>query len=396
MLAPPCVSPPRRRDTLLEVMPLQKIAFCLICFFVFCLSSASAHDPLNSATIARLDADAIEVRIRLEAGTAVMLLGLPVQTGRSSSGELTSSLRAHLQSLYKVSAGGIVLAARTVHAEFQDEDGAEFLLVYPRPINSRLRFEAIFLSKLPTAHRSSLSLIGRSGELLSPIRLVTPADTAVEMELPTVNQAQRQAAAAPSVSASTPAASRYRVTSWEFLKLGVEHILTGYDHLLFLFGLLMVCRRFSSVVVIITCFTLAHSVTLILSAFDLVSVPSRLVEPLIAATIVYVWIENLTQGEKPKARRALTFGFGLIHGFGFAGALKQMSGELGGAKMALAVPLFSFNLGIELGQIAIIGVVLPALWQLEKVTWFHRYGKLFISAAMVLLGAYWLVNRIFF
>ena len=108
-----------------------------------------------------------------------------------------------------------------------------------------------------------------------------------------------------------------------YARLGVEHILTGIDHLLFLLGLLVACRRFRTVAAIVTCFTVAHSVTLALAALDVVTLSSRVVEPLIAATIVFVGVENLIRGDEPKGRWLLTFAFGLLHGLGFAGALKD-------------------------------------------------------------------------
>src|SRR5439155_24930623 len=115
-------------------------------------------------------------------------------------------------------------------------------------------------------------------------------------------------------------------TGWfDFVKLGVEHILTGYDHLLFLAALLATARGIWSVVRIVTAFTLAHSVTLSLGALGIVTIPDRIIEPLIAATIVWVALENLFVAEPDRRRWIWSFGFGLVHGFGFASVL----GELG-------------------------------------------------------------------
>ena len=185
-------------------------------------------------------------------------------------------------------------------------------------------------------------------------------------------------------------------TFWEFLKLGVEHILTGYDHLLFLCGLLVACRRFSTMAAIITCFTVAHSLTLGLAALELVTVSSRLVEPLIAASIGYVGIENLLRKEEPKGRWALTFAFGLIHGFGFAAVLKEMGLGMGASKASLVVPLFSFNLGVEIGQIGVTAVVLPLLLMMSRRPIFARRGKLAISAVVALVGVFLFAERILF
>jgi hydrogenase/urease accessory protein HupE len=177
-----------------------------------------------------------------------------------------------------------------------------------------------------------------------------------------------------------------------FVRLGVEHIWTGYDHLLFLFALLAVCASFRASVRVISCFTLGHSLTLVLATLDWVNVPARFAEPLIAASIVYVGVENLVRrGAEPRGRGALTFGFGLIHGFGFASVLRELGVGVNGS--GLALPLFSFNLGVELGQIAIAAVVLPLLWQLRKQEWFLRRGVPAISALVALAGLYWLVAR---
>jgi hydrogenase/urease accessory protein HupE len=177
-----------------------------------------------------------------------------------------------------------------------------------------------------------------------------------------------------------------------FVRLGVEHIWTGYDHLLFLLALLAVCASFRASVRVISCFTLGHSLTLALATLDWVNLPARYTEPLIAASIVYVGAENLLRrGTEPRRRGVLTFGFGLIHGFGFASVLRELGVGVNGS--GLAMPLFSFNLGVELGQIAIAAVVLPLLWQLRKQEWFLRRGVPAISALVALAGFYWLLAR---
>ena len=113
---------------------------------------------------------------------------------------------------------------------------------------------------------------------------------------------------------------------WSFLRLGIEHIWTGYDHLLFLAGLLIVCSRVRTIIGIVTSFTVAHSITLGLAATDTFNLPGRLVEPLIAATILYVGAENLIRrGTEPSGRWIIAFAFGLVHGFGFASALRELN-----------------------------------------------------------------------
>ena len=181
----------------------------------------------------------------------------------------------------------------------------------------------------------------------------------------------------------------------EFLWLGVQHIWTGYDHLLFLFALLVVCRTFRSIVAIITCFTLAHSLTLAAATLDWVRLPPSLVEPIIAATIVYVGAENLwRRGEEPPGRWLLTFGFGLIHGFGFASILRDLG--VGADPGGILGPLFAFNLGVELGQVAIAAVVMPLVWRLRQRPAFVAKGVPALSGLIALLGLYWLLERTVF
>lgn len=179
-----------------------------------------------------------------------------------------------------------------------------------------------------------------------------------------------------------------------FFLLGVAHILTGYDHLLFLCGLLVVCRKRRTMVTIITCFTLAHSITLALAALGWVVISGRIIEPLIAGSIVFVGLENLWRHGEPEARWLLTAGFGLIHGFGFAGALIESG--LGAHGTPRLVPLLSFNLGVETGQLAVAAVFVPALWQLRKWPACERRGVVVISALVALAGTSWLLQRTLF
>lgn len=174
-----------------------------------------------------------------------------------------------------------------------------------------------------------------------------------------------------------------------FLALGLEHIVTGYDHLAFLAGLLLGARDLRAMLLIITSFTLAHSITLSGAALGWIALPSAVVEPAIAASILWVGLENLL---RPNARRyRLTFALGLIHGFGFAGLL----GELGLPNEGLVLALVSFNLGIELGQAAIALVALPALLALRRFAWFERRALPVGSALVALAGLGWLLERVF-
>jgi hypothetical protein len=172
----------------------------------------------------------------------------------------------------------------------------------------------------------------------------------------------------------------------------VEHILTGYDHLLFLFALMVVCRHLRSIFMVITCFTVAHSITLALASFDIVRLPGRIVEPTIAATIAYVGLENLVHGDAPKWRGLITFLFGLVHGLGFADALREFG--IGSGSVGIVLPLVGFNLGVEAGQLSVAAIVLPILWQLRKNSVFVRQWVPICSVAVALAGSYWMIERV--
>ena len=181
-------------------------------------------------------------------------------------------------------------------------------------------------------------------------------------------------------------------SSWlpEFLVLGLEHILTGYDHLAFLLALLLAGGTLWETTKVISSFTVAHSISLVLATFDLVRVPSGVVEPLIAASIIYIAVENLYQ-RNLKTRWLLTFAFGLVHGMGFASVLRELG--LGRIASEAVVPLLSFNLGVELGQIAIATLILPVIWRLRRRRTFVISYAPACSASLALLGCYWLIER---
>ncbi len=178
---------------------------------------------------------------------------------------------------------------------------------------------------------------------------------------------------------------------WKFLQAGVEHIVTGYDHLCFLFALILWATRLWSVVKIVTAFTISHSITLSLAALKIFTLPSTLVETLIAASIIFVAVENYFSRDVDNRWRN-TFLFGFIHGFGFASALTEMGVPQGGVIPALA----AFNIGVELGQVAIVLPLMPLLFAVDKMTGGKRSEKLVyaLSALIALAGVFWFLQRI--
>ena len=180
-----------------------------------------------------------------------------------------------------------------------------------------------------------------------------------------------------------------------YMRSGVEHIFLGYDHVAFLLALLLWARRLGPVVKVVTAFTLAHSVTLSLAVLDLVVLPGRVVEPLIAASIVWVAVENFLSRDVG-GRWRVAFALGLVHGFGFAGVLREFG--LPGGQLGLA--LGAFNLGVEVGQVAIVAVAIPLLRLADRLgapragVPVRRPTLVYaLSAVVVLLGLYWLAER---
>lgn len=185
----------------------------------------------------------------------------------------------------------------------------------------------------------------------------------------------------------------YRVPALEqfqqYLVVGIEHIFLGYDHVAFLLGLLFV-RRFRDLLKVITAFTVAHTLTLALAALGIVALPGRLVESVIAASIVYVAAENIWRHTDGAHRWRIAFGFGLIHGFGFATVLR----ELGLPSEGLVRSLLAFNLGVELGQLAIAAVCWPVLLWINRRPWAGRF-RVAVSLLLLLFGTAWLLDRAF-
>lgn len=174
-----------------------------------------------------------------------------------------------------------------------------------------------------------------------------------------------------------------------FFLLGVEHIITGYDHLLFVLALVLCGGHLLSLLKIITAFTIAHSLTLGAAALDLLTLPSALVEAVIALSIAYVAFENLVPKYALSRRWLVSFLFGLVHGFGFSGVLREFGLPKGGELMAL----LNFNLGVEAGQIAAVLLVLPLLAWLKTTRREQRVVRA-VSFAILMVGLALFAERV--
>jgi hydrogenase/urease accessory protein HupE len=179
----------------------------------------------------------------------------------------------------------------------------------------------------------------------------------------------------------------------KFIPEGIHHILIGPDHLLFLVGLLLMGGTMRRLLMVVTAFTVAHSITLSLAALAILTPPARIIEPAIALSIVYVGFDNLLVKEGRDVRAWIAFAFGFIHGFGFANVLREMDLP----RRALGWSLFSFNFGVEIGQMLVVVIVASALAALRSKS--EKAGRQIAfagSIVVILAGAFWFVQRVFF
>jgi hydrogenase/urease accessory protein HupE len=178
----------------------------------------------------------------------------------------------------------------------------------------------------------------------------------------------------------------------QYLMLGFTHIVPkGIDHMLFVLGIFLISRRLRQILMQVSAFTIAHSITLALSVYGIVSVSPKVVEPLIAVSIAYIAIENIFASELKPWRVALVFTFGLLHGMGFAGALK----ELGLPRSEFFTALVTFNIGVEAAQLAVIGVAFLVVgWYCGQRQWYRRLVVVPASALIACVAVYWTVQRL--
>ena len=292
--------------------------------------------------------------------------------GRIATQELDAHQALFAQWLQK----GLRLRAATLDctsmvddAQLTSNDGLQVKVHYDcNGAVAPYRFEFELLDQLGPGHRHIATLHRASGDLT---HVLYASASMLVLE------------AGSTASTSTLSAG------WPLVKLGIEHIATGYDHLVFLFGLMLVAAGLRNLIYVITAFTLGHSITLAIATLGLWMPSPAWIEPLIALSIVYVGIENYVVRDTSR-RWPLTLAFGLIHGFGFAGVLREI--DLPQNDLPLA--LLSFNAGVELGQLVILLLVLPIVTALRKRAWFARGGVLLLNAGIALAGALWFLERI--
>lgn len=233
---------------------------------------------------------------------------------------------------------------------------------------AKVEIEVALLAALPFGHRHLAHVVGQSAPDAS---LTVSARTFAFAPPPPT----------PLVAAPPSAIG--------FVGLGLEHIVTGFDHLVFLLGLVIVQGRRRDLLLVVTAFTVGHSISLALATFGVFTPSARFVEPAIALSIVWVGVENLFT-PRPRARARITLPFGLVHGFGFATALR----EIGLPRAQLPAALLAFNVGVELGQVLALAAVLPVLHLLRRWPWFAERGVRVVSLGVALAGVVWFLSRV--
>jgi hypothetical protein len=354
-----------------------------------------AHAPFDASSRAIVHEDYAEVSVTVGAALAEKFL----RTAQLTPGQLLNGHPLALNpelvtNFFATSADGKILPPRAADV-ITDGVEFEFHFDYALAAAKNLRLEAKFLPALNGSRTVLLVLTDENGNILGS-SILAPGKAAAEFALPAPPPV---ASDRLKVEGSEPATRNLQPATntpsfIEFLKLGIGHILNvdAFDHLLFLIALLLGCRKLKTMLLVITGFTVAHSVTLTLAALNWVNVSPRLIEPMIAASIIFVALENFRSAEKSWRRYALTCGFGLIHGFGFASSLRESG--LGGNGLEIVRPLLGFNLGVEIGQLVVAAVVLPLLLGLNRWPWFARHGVRMISGLVILVATVWLWERL--
>ena len=336
--------------------------------------SALAHDQSFSYADVRWDENRIDIQLTVHRDDAAPALGIPDATSLTRP-EILDRYRGRLErillSQFHVLGDGREIVLTPTGAEVHPERHA-VALRFVAPLERPLAHLSVDTSLFPTAPQHEIFLnVYERGRL-------------VRQDVLTADRSHAE------LYASGP--EGILAVLGTFIQAGIHHIFIGPDHILFIVGLLLLGGGLGRVLKVATAFTLAHSITLASAALGIVHVSSRIVEPLIALSIVYVGFENLRRrAESRDWRMRIAFGFGLVHGFGFASVLQ----EFGLPHEALAWSLLGFNLGVEVGQACIVLAVMPVLVALRR--WVPRLAPRAVAACswgIIVAGGWWFFQRV--
>ncbi|MCA6104392.1 MULTISPECIES: HupE/UreJ family protein [Bradyrhizobium] len=357
--------------------PLLSLGVILLGFY----EPARAHQVnLSTARLALMAERSVSIEVTLKGSDVDRLVGTKIYDVKEDAVDpaaveaATASILAYVRSHLSVTGADGTVCSPGTAAILADGDG----VIYRNNFNcANVAGEIVYRSTVLTEKDPSarqVVLVAQRGTEAQA--LLDAGNTTITLSAPT-----------------PPLGSTMR----RYLLTGIEHIFLGYDHIAFLVAVVLWARRLIPVIKIVTAFTIAHSITLSLAALGILVIPSRIVEPAIAASIVIVAVENFFSRDIERRWR-VTFLFGLIHGFGFAGALQ----EVGLPPNAVVPALAAFNVGVEIGQVVIVAIVLPLLGLVDRLfaadrTHPARAASLVyaVSAVISLFGGYWLLTRVF-
>lgn len=331
----------------------------LLCIGILFLSvawprAARAHDPYETTTQILVHPDRVEVTMIMARATAEALFG--VERVPSSGGPWTGA--PPLDVLYALSSRGAELTMNSSRAaqilDGKDEGDFRFDLEFSAPVAESLSVRAAYLEDLEQGYTGVVQVVAAGSGQLIDIKVLHSSDPFFTFAIPSTPASPPTTGNATFHAGSSPQPPARTFST--FLGVGIEHVVFGYDHLLFLLSVLLACTGLRQVLGILTAFTVAHSVTLTLAALHVIPLANDIVEPMIAASIAVAAFGG-SRLEQRGFLLPMTFGFGLIHGLGFAAGLESLV-DAGNVRL---LGLVGFNLGVELGQIALAIVLLPAL-----------------------------------
>lgn len=357
-------------------MRIKFVAAILSIFFLFGLfvaAPASAHQQSLASSKITFENKKMLVSLLIDQKSILEINGFDIQTTQSlDESQISQQIKDksfdYLKNGFHVKNNGIDMLVELESVSVPDLANVQFDLVYiSQELIDKVDFDYnIFFENSDGKHKN-----------------VTTIENGDKTDEFVFTNSTRHLAMEAGVELS------FWTTLSQFVLMGIEHILTGYDHLAFLLALIILGGTFKNILKIVTSFTVAHSITLILAALDIVALPGRLIESAIAITILYVALENQFI-KNANYRWMLTGVFGLVHGFGFAGALAETQVP----KNHFIEALLTFNVGVAIGQLMVVLVLLPIILYLRRFSW-NVWLVRGISGGVALFGLIWFIQRAF-
>lgn len=356
---------------------MMHIRWCVFVVAFLALATATnvlAHKTSLTATEISVSGQSVTLRLKMSAHDLAVALGIKTDLAtpvpETAFKERTEVLARYLRERLSILAQHAPCPSQPPAVDYsQLPEDVLLVLEYNCPVPVELfTVNYLLFFDIDSSHRSLGRLILPGGEEQF---LFDRSLTRLELEV-----------------AQAPVRS-WTVRFGRVFMLGVEHILIGYDHILFLLALIIVAAHFWQMIKVASAFTVAHSITLALAWYGLVDLPARMVESAIAVSIAYVAFENIVR-QRFGHRWLLAGGFGLVHGLGFYSALR----DLGLGQTDMATTLLAFNLGVEAGQIVLIAMVYAPLAWWRRREWYRTSARAG-SAVILLVASWWVMERIF-